>query len=191
MKKILLALICLSSLAAQAQVQFGEIISAGTGCSAEDPPPRLEIEDGKGVISISSLNVVASSRTTSLINREACNIRLQASVAKGYQLGIRISDIVGSLNQDKGVQTTVAATAGLVMKQNEQSLSVTYAAKVKGRLKISNQTDQDSFSWTDCSGAKTLLALSASSSSVRSKTSAKVNSSIKAVNFEVVVRECQ
>lgn len=191
MKQTLFTFIFLAAFASEAQVQFGEIISAGTGCSASDPLPRLEIENGKGALTISSLGVVANSKTTSLINREACNVRLQVAIERGFQLGIRVSDVVGSLSQDKGVQTTIAASAGLVSRQNEQSLSAAYATKTKGRIKLSNQTDKNSFSWTGCSGEQTLIAVSASTSSVRGKASAKLNSSIKAVNFEVVVRECQ
>jgi len=172
-------------------VQFGQMTSAGSGCTAQDALPNLEIENGKGSLTLSSLNIVADAKVPSLIAREACNVRLQATVERGYQLGIRVSDVSGTLVQARDVKTTVSATAGLVMKQEEQTVTMTYAAKAKGRYKIANKNSADAFSWTDCSGSGTLLALSVNANAVRSKASAAVNASVKALNFEVAVRACK
>lgn len=172
-------------------VQFGQMTSAGSGCTAKDPLPNLEIANGKGRLTISSLGIAADAKMPSLIAREACNVRLQAMVERGYQLGIRVSDVSGTVVQSRDVKTTVNASAGLVSKQEEQSLSMTYAAKAKGRYKIANKNSADSFSWTDCSGSGTLLALSVDTNAVRSKASATVNASVKALNFEVAVRACK
>lgn len=190
MKQTLFAFILLGALSAQAQVQFGEIASAGTGCTAQDPLPRLEIENGKGKLSLSSLNVISNSKN-SLINREVCNVRLQATVAAGHQLGIRIKNVVGSLTQARGVSTTVLATASLALDQDRQSLTQTWESKTKGKFKLENKVGD--ITWTTCSSqdVSTLLALSASASSVRNAASATANASVKEVNFEVLVRACE
>lgn len=177
---------------ASAQVEFGQIISAGTGCNANDSAPLLTIKEGKGRLTLSSLNIALSANDSALMAREACNVRLPVSIQKGYQVGIRIADANGVLNQPRRVKTTITGSASLVSKLAEQTVTSNYESRVKGRYKVSNRSANDAITWSACSDkdVNTMIALSANIITVREKTSAIVNATMTSLNFNLLVRAC-
>lgn len=194
MKKLMLATLMIFGAQfakAQSHVKFSEFQSGGTGCKAAESAPKLSIAKGKGVLKISTLGI-SNANNASQIIREACSARVLATIEKGYQLGIRITDVAGSISQSAGVRTTVTATAGLAFLEEQQTVSQEMDSQMNGRYKVSNKAAKDSFTWTDCADQESTakLAISANAFAVASAATS-VNASVKTVNFQVVVRACQ
>lgn len=192
MKNLLLAtliMIGFQTVNALEHVVLGQAVFAGTGCKSEETAPRVSIS--KGTVTISTLSILGNANIPSLILREACNIRIPAQVEQGYQLGIRVSEVSGSLSQTEGVRTTVAAAASLVGKNDDQKLQQEMSGKMKGKFRVSNKAASDEITWTSCGLATdSILALSASLTAIRDQTTTVVHNSVKQLSFKLSVRAC-
>lgn len=193
MKQLVLATIMMLGFQfanAQEHVEFGPLAFGGTGCKGEEAAPVLNLR--KRSLTISTLSLLGDSTNPSLILREACNVRVNVKIEKGFQLGVRVAEVSGSIDQSSGVTTTVTASASLIRQEAEQTLTQELAKKMKGSYRVSNKNAKDSFTWSTCShnDIDSMLALSANAFAIRNQAGTKVKASVKTLKFELAVRAC-
>lgn len=177
--------------AIQDHVTFGQLAFGGTGCKGEETAPVLNLK--KGTLTLFTLSLQGDDSNPSSILREACSARVPVKIEKGYQLGVRVSSVSGSISQSSGVKTTVTAAASLFRKEAEQTLTQDMEKKMKGSYKISNRGARDAISWSSCSDedSETFLALSANAFAIRNQAATKVKATVKTLKFELSVRACE
>lgn len=180
-----------SPFASAQQVQFGQMIYGGTGCTSNagdlSQKPILQIQGGQGRVRFAKLSV--DSRTqTSLFDRKSCQIRLPVMPQAGYQVGLRIKSALGTITQSKAVSTTLSAQMGWV-GLTPQSLNQTWTNSLNQVVQMTAPT-QASYLWTKCSSDGSMLTVNMSVLSNRQNLNQLGLAKLSDLKFDFVVRPC-
>jgi hypothetical protein len=189
MKSILASLattLLVSTFASAQVVQFGDMISGGTGCPATaDKKPYLQISNQHGTIYFNDYSLKTSAQ---LVDRKSCNIRLPISIVAGYQVGVKVIDLVGYVAQPKKMSSSVSAIVSLVGAE-AQDLTKTWTTKINNNFHLQNDL-ASGYTWSSCFGKDTMLTMNSNIITQRTKVSQKSSISLDEINFDFIVRRC-